>query len=163
MIIQSERIRKQKYAVSDPVRIEQIIRNAHICRLGFVDNGMAYIVPMNFGYEEGVLYFHTGTAGKKMALLRSNPEVTFEIESRTELTRHEQACHWDIKYSCVMGAGLASEILDTQAKRKALGILMNHYLKKAWTFPEQSVVKTSVFQVRIETISAKSNIEDRDS
>lgn len=160
MILQSNLIRKKKYAVTDLNRIEQMMREAEICRLGFVDVGQAYIVPMNFGYDDGILYFHGGSTGKKMELLRKNPKVSFEMESRLNLNHYEEACRCDMQYACVMGTGIASEIKELATKKNALRVLMNQYQKKNWTFPDELVVKTSIIQVRIETLSAKSNIEE---
>lgn len=40
----------------------EIVAECDCCRLGLVDNGEAYIVPMNFGFEDAgsalTLYFH---------------------------------------------------------------------------------------------------------
>ena len=63
-------MRRKNREVTDRARIEEIIRSCHVCRLGFVDDGRAYIVPMNFGYveEDGkyVFYFHSAKEGRKI-------------------------------------------------------------------------------------------------
>ena len=47
--------------------------------VGMADGSRIYIVPMNFGYEfEGdslILYFHGAGEGRKLELIRKNPEV----------------------------------------------------------------------------------------
>lgn len=45
----------------------EIVAECDCCRLGLVDNGKAYIVPMNFGFEDAgsalTLYFHCAAEG----------------------------------------------------------------------------------------------------
>ena len=43
-------MRRQKCEVTDPVKIEQIIKKAGVVHLGMVDEGKAYIVPLYYGY-----------------------------------------------------------------------------------------------------------------
>ena len=43
-------MRRQKCEVTDPVKIEQIIKKAGVVHLGMVDEGKAYIVPLHYGY-----------------------------------------------------------------------------------------------------------------
>ena len=40
-------MRRQKREVTDPVKIEQIIKKAGVVHLGMVDEGKAYIVPLS--------------------------------------------------------------------------------------------------------------------
>ena len=49
-------MRRQKREVTDPVKIEQIIKKAGVVHLGMVDEGKAYIVPLHYGYiyKDGV-------------------------------------------------------------------------------------------------------------
>ena len=45
-------MRRKDREVTDPVKIREIITACNCCRLGFCDKGRAYIVPMDFGFEE---------------------------------------------------------------------------------------------------------------
>ena len=53
-------MRRKDREVTDDGTIDEIIRSAHCLRLGLVDNGIAYIVPMSFGFEnrEGKRIFY---------------------------------------------------------------------------------------------------------
>ena len=42
-------MRRKDRDVTDRQRIQEIIRSCYCCRIGFIDNGFVYIVPMNFG------------------------------------------------------------------------------------------------------------------
>ena len=63
-------MRRQDREISDFSEIIRIIESCDCCRLGFVDNREAYIVPLNFGYEikgsDLTLYFHSAKEGRKI-------------------------------------------------------------------------------------------------
>ena len=76
----SRPLRQAKREVTDRSEVDAIILKASICRLGLVDEGKPYIVPMNFGYDGECLYFHCAREGRKIDVLRRSPEVCFELE-----------------------------------------------------------------------------------
>ena len=52
--------------ITQQAEIEQVINSVDVCHIGMVNlEGNPYVLPFNFGYEEGVLYFHSGPEGKK--------------------------------------------------------------------------------------------------
>ncbi|MBN2105364.1 pyridoxamine 5'-phosphate oxidase family protein [bacterium] len=154
---------KKKYAVSDLTHIETIIQSATICRLGLVDDNYAYIVPLNFGYEAGSLYFHTGSRGRKIDLIRNNPRVAFEIDTDHAMKSGERACDWDMYYQSVMGRGVAFFIEDREQKQRALNIIMKQYSsERTWTFPDEKLAITTVIKVKIESVSARSHCKKGD-
>ncbi len=82
-------MRRADREVKDCKEIHQILESCKVCRLGIMDEGKVYIVPMNYGYEyeEGklVLYFHGAREGKKLRLLGENPSVGIEMDGEHEL------------------------------------------------------------------------------
>ena len=70
------------FIIEDKQRIESIILHCDACFVGITDlEGNPYVVPMNFGYENGVLYLHSGPEGSKLEMLEHNNNVciTFSI------------------------------------------------------------------------------------
>ena len=70
------------FIIEDKQRIESIILHCDACFVGITDlEGNPYVVPMNFGYENGVLYLHSGPEGSKLEMLEHNNNVciTFRI------------------------------------------------------------------------------------
>ena len=44
---------------TDKEQIESIIRQSDVCFVGMADtDGTPYVLPMNFGYKDGVIYLH---------------------------------------------------------------------------------------------------------
>ncbi len=151
-------MRRDDKEISDRNEIDSIIQSAGICRLGLTDGSSPYIVPMNFGYRDNVLHFHSAPAGRKIDILRRNNHVCFEIDIENGIKGAESACSWSIKYESVMGEGIVEFIDDVKEKLDSLNIIMEHYSdKKQWNFDSGVVAGTTVFRVFISSISCKAN------
>ena len=58
--------------LTDRAEIEAVIGRCPYCMLGLVDKeGKPYVVPMNFAWEDGHVYLHSGGEGKKVELLET--------------------------------------------------------------------------------------------
>jgi len=49
----------------DKNEIENIINECKFCQLAIFDENYPYLVGMNFGYKDKILYFHSSKNGKK--------------------------------------------------------------------------------------------------
>jgi len=138
--------------------IEEIIRQCEACHLAMTDeNNLPYLVPMNFGYRDGWIYFHGDQQGKKMELLRKNPIVSISMSTgHTLFQRHEQvACSYGMEYKSVVIRGKVELIEDYNEKLEALSIIMAQYTDKDFTFSQPSVINVAVFKVPATTIRGK--------
>ena len=148
-------MRRKEKAVSDASGINAIIGKANVCRLGMVDGDRPYIVPLSFGYQDNTLYFHGALKGRKMDLLKQNPNVCVEFEIAVEAIADVDACSWSMKFQSVIGFGKASIVEGLELKRQALGIIMAQYSDKAFEFSENKVNATAVIKVEIEKMTGK--------
>jgi len=98
--------RKDK-EITDRMEIESILSQARICRIGFSQNTKPYIVPMNFGYKDGYLFFHCAQEGMKIDIIKQNNNVCFEVDINHEITDTGIPCDWSTRYSSVIGFGKA--------------------------------------------------------
>lgn len=151
-------MRKKEKEITEFAGIEEILRKAEVCRLGLSDGGVPYIVPLNFGYEDRTLYFHTGSEGKKIDILRKNNRVCFEVDIDAELIRSDVACGWSMKYRSVIGTGRASFVENVPGKTAALNIIMAHYSDRdKWTYREKSFEKACIIKVVIDEVSGRAS------
>ncbi len=149
-------MRKKEYEITDFTEIEAILRKAEVCRLAMTDGALPYIVPLNFGYRDGKLYFHTGQAGRKIDTLKKNPMVCFEVDIDAELIPADVACGYGMRYRSVVGTGRAEFVEDPAGKREALDIIMAHYsMGEAWEYRERSFERTCVIRVSIDSITGR--------
>ena len=135
--------------------IEDIIRRANICRLALCEGDRPYIVPLCFGYEDGKLYFHSASQGRKLELLENNRNVCFEMDIDQELVPGETSCKWGLRYRSVVGFGRASFVRDPESKREALGIIMKNYSEGGLDFSESNVAETTIIKIDVEDMTGK--------
>ncbi len=135
--------------------IEGIIKRAPICRLGLVDNDEPYVIPVCFGYERDVLYFHGSLKGRKVELIRKNKKVCFEIDIDTDLEKSEDPCDWVMKGKSVVGVGRASILKDDEEKSRALKVIMGHYSQGDFSFSKSALDSVLVVRVDISNITGK--------
>jgi len=128
-------MRRKDRQVTDPQKIETIFQNAECCRLGFVDDGAAYIVPLSFGFVKEnnayTLYFHGAPKGKKIDLITKTGEASFEIEANCRLKQGTQACTFSYYYQSVIGRGKIRILTDEQETLRALKCVTRHYTHEA--------------------------------
>lgn len=148
-------MRRKDREITDRAELEEIINRAEVCRLALWDGEWPYIVPLCFGYEAGVLYFHSAPVGRKIALLEREKRVAFACDLDTEVVKGASPCRWSMKYRSVTGYGEASFLEDQADKKKALGIIMAHYGERAADFSAAELAQVAVFQVRIVALSGK--------
>jgi nitroimidazol reductase NimA-like FMN-containing flavoprotein (pyridoxamine 5'-phosphate oxidase superfamily) len=148
-------MRRKDKEISEESAIKPIIEKANVCRLGMVDGNKPYIVPLCFGYRDNVLYFHGSSKGKRIDIIRKNPDVCFEFDIITEPVESENACDWSMKYQSVIGFGKAVFIESLDKKRRAMNVIMAQYSKQKFQFPEKMLNITSVIKVEIESMTGK--------
>lgn len=141
--------------ITDIEEIEGIIKRAPVCRLGLVDNDEPYVVPVCFGYERGVLYFHGNLKGRKVELLKKNNKVCIEMDIDVQLVKDEDPCSWAMKYKSVMGMGRAIILEDDEEKSRVLSIIMRNYTEGEFSFPKSMLDSTLVVRINIDSLSGK--------
>lgn len=148
-------MRKADREIKGQDELEDVIRRADVCRLAMVDDGEPYMVPMNFGYRDGCLYFHCAKEGRKLEVLKRNPRVCFEMEADVRLMEGDAACKWSTSYESVIGWGTAEIVMDEKAVREGLEVLMSHYTEGPFDFDPRSLSLTALIEVRIERMTGK--------
>ncbi len=148
-------MRRKDKEIFEESAIKSIIERANVCRLGMVDGNKPYVVPLCFGYCDNVLYFHGSSKGKRIDIIRKNPNVCFEFDIIAEPIESENACDWSMKYQSVIGFGKAGLVESLDEKRKAMGAIMAQYSKQKFQFPEKMLNATSVIKVEIESMTGK--------
>ena len=152
-------MRRKEQEVKNRSDIEAIIRNGVVCRLALSENDRPYIVPLNFGYKDNTLYFHGAKEGKKIDMIRKNPNVCFEIDANVSIVEADDACFWGVQYQSVIGFGRAVIVENEKEKESALGIIMKHYSNRDFQFDEKMVRATAVIKVPIESMTGKQSGE----
>ncbi len=56
--------------------VREIMLKCPYCTVGITDmEGNPYVIPMNFTYESGIIYLHSGDEGSKLEMVKQHPQV----------------------------------------------------------------------------------------
>jgi nitroimidazol reductase NimA-like FMN-containing flavoprotein (pyridoxamine 5'-phosphate oxidase superfamily) len=138
--------------------IDEVINSCDICHVGMSDlSGRPYVLPMNFGYMDGVVYLHSAREGRKIHILDGNPRVclSFCSERRLVWQHPEVACSYSMSARSVIAFGDVLFEEEFDRKVEILKILMRHYSDKSFTFNPPAVRNVKIWKVVLEDISCK--------
>ena len=150
---------KRERQIFDPQQIQSILDTCKVLHLGLAVNNEPYVVPMNYGYtmEDGklVVYLHSALKGKKLDMIRANPNVFFEMDCDRNPFDGEKPCQYGLSYSSIMGRGKAVIVEDVEEKKKAMSILMKTQTGKDFTFEDKLVSIVAVVRIDVSEYTAK--------
>jgi len=152
-------MRRQDKEITDKAIIEEILTKSGICRIAIQDDDIPYLVPLNYGYYNGALYFHSASRGRKIELLKRNNRVAFEIEFAGEIIKDDMPCKWSSRYRSVMGTGTIEILADAKQIRDGLDIIMTHYGHAQNTYDEAYFSMIVILKLNIKNISGKQSGE----
>ncbi len=143
-------------------QMEDILSRVSVGRLGLAAKDGPYVVPLNFAYNDGHIYFHTGLEGKKLDIIRENPRVCFEVDEMLELVPNEQPCLFTAYYRSVVAMGTARLVESDEQKLKALELLLEKYAggKDYEPPPEHALAIVTVCDIEVDTMTGKANLPE---
>lgn len=149
-------MRRKEKEINDFGYIETILKREKICRLALSSNDFPYLVPLSYGYADKTLYFHSANEGKKIELLKANPNVCFEIESNIGVVTDEIACKWGMQFETIIGNGTAEFIEEPKDKIAALNIIAKQYGAPSLPDVSNGIIKNIlVFKISFYDIRGK--------
>ncbi len=94
--------------------IEELLRTALVGRIACCrhDEGRPYLVPLAYGYDGESVYAISGP-GRKLAIMREQPLVTFEVDEATAEDR----------WRSVIADGKFEEITEPEERSRAIRIV----------------------------------------
>ena len=150
---------KRELRVTDPQQIRHILDTGKVLHLGLAVDNEPYVVPMNYGYaledEKLTVYLHSAVQGKKLDMIRANPNVFFEIDCDLMPFEGRVPCQYGLVYSSVMGRGKATIVEDVEEKKRAMSILMKTQTGKDFTFEDRLVTIVTVIRIDVSEYTAK--------
>ena len=138
--------------------VEEIISKSDVCYVGMVDQmNNPYVLPMNFGYKEGVIYLHSGPTGSCIDVLNHNNNVciTFSIDHQLVFQHPKVACSYRMKSKSAICRGQVEFIEDLEEKRNALHIIMAQYSDKEFEYSDPAIRNVKIWKIPIQSMSAR--------
>ena len=148
-------MRRKDKKIESAAELDELLLNGELCHLAMVDNGKPYVLPLNYGYRDQTLYFHSAPEGRKIDILRKNPQVCFCVVADYQLIEGVKACSWSASYRSVIGTGKAHIFTDPAEKNEGLKILMAQYSEREFEFSDSDLERIVVIRVEIESMTGK--------
>lgn len=150
---------RRELEVTDPARILEILNKCKVTHIGLIDDGMPYIVPMNFGYtmDEGklTLILHCAVKGHKLDVIAKNPACCFVMECDVVPFEGRVPCQYGTAYSSLMGRGTIEVVEDAQEKIDLMTIFMKSQTGKDFEFNERLLSIVTMLKVNVDEYTAK--------
>jgi len=136
--------------ITERAELTDVIKRSVYCHLAMTDKeGKPYVIPMNFGFRDGTIYLHGSQHGKKVTILRENPDVciNFTTDHLLRYQSEQVACSWSMKYRSVLCYGRVEFIEDPEEKTVALNAVMAQYTSRDFSYNPPSIREVCVWKV----------------
>lgn len=143
---------------TDQAFIESVISQSNVCYIGLADtDGTPYVLPMNFGYKDGVIYLHSAQEGRSLSILARNPKIciTFCVDNTLVYQHPKVACSYRMRSKSVIAWGKVTFVDDPEKKVEALNIIMKQYSDKEFTYSDPAIRNVKIWTVKVDEISCK--------
>ena len=134
----------------DQKAINALLESEQVGRLATTDaQGYPYITPVSFAWADGRIYVHTSVRGERLANLRADNKVGFEVDMQEALVTTDKPCNTSSRYSSVIIRGTAHILEDPAQKLRALEALVAKYIPQhiGKEMPETSIRRTTVIAI----------------
>lgn len=137
--------------------IDEVIRACKTCYVAMSDEGMPYVLPMNFGYDGESVILHSAQHGRMWDTIQKNPKICINWTLGEELAWQDVrvGCSYRVKSKSVLVEGTVEFIDDYDEKVSCLEKTMCQYSDREFKFSKPSVVNVGIMKVRINKIVAK--------
>jgi len=111
--------------------METLLTTETIGHLALAVGGEAYVVPLNFAYVEGRILFHCALEGKKLDMIRQNPQVCFAVSREEGQAVEHKADNCDAPFESVLCFGEARVVEDMPARIRVLNEFQARFCTEA--------------------------------
>jgi uncharacterized protein len=160
-------IRMKKLVCTDQEKINAFLQVSETGYLGVSQNNIPYVVPLNYVWFDGNIYFHGASEGKKMDILKQNANVCFTVSASYGTMTDPVPAKTDTAYLSVMIFGKAEPISDLSKATAVMQKMLEKYVPNYYDQPlSQTHVekyrsflgsKTSIMEIKTEILTAKEN------
>lgn len=111
------------------------MKRTRIGYLGLADGNAPYVVPLNYVWMDGKLYFHGAGDGRRNRVMSENSEVCFTVCEEYGTIADPVPAKTDTAYMSVMLFGQAEPIADLDEATGVLQEMLNKYVPGYYNRP----------------------------
>src|SRR6266496_1443936 len=146
----------------DHETIYQILDEALICHVGFVQAGQPFVIPINFARIDDSIVFHGAKASRLLKHIEAGHPVCVEATIVDGLVLARSVFHHSMNYRSVVLFGKGRAVENEQEKMDALKAVAEHLIPGRWAearLPDRKEMNaTRVVSIKIDEASAKVRI-----
>ncbi len=147
------------HMAEDRQGIEQLLMKAQVGRVGTSRRDRPYVVPINFVYHDGKIYFHSAPEGQMVSYMKANRQVCFEVDE-SEIVPNVDPCKFTFRYRSVIAFGKVRFLQGGQEKLNILNALLKKYDSgriATYPIPKDRVKDVAVGEITLETVTGRKN------
>lgn len=151
-------MRRKERDVTSLESINAILTEARTCHLGMCLENIPYVVPLNFVYLDNRIHVHCALKGKKLDILKENPNVCVQVEldgGFIPSSVSDDACESDYGYKSLIANGVATVVEENNHKLAALEAIAQKYFGKPVSVNEKIARGTIVLEIVLDEIAVK--------
>jgi Predicted flavin-nucleotide-binding protein len=160
-------MRMYKLECRDTERIYAFLEKARTGFLGLSSGDFPYVVPLNYVWTNGAIYFHGAAEGRKAETMKRNSRVCFTVCEDNGTISAVVPAHTDTAYMSVMLFGAAVQVTDLAEATAAMQAMLDKYVPGYYDLPLSSGhvekyvsslgSRTAVYKLTPDAITAKEN------
>jgi uncharacterized protein len=151
--------RLPKRGYYDRETIYNILDEALICHVGFVDHGQPYVIPINFARVHDTIILHGAKASRLLKHIGEGNPVCIEVTVVDGLVLARSVFHHSMNYRSAVLFGSGRLLEGEDEKLAALEAVTEHLVSGRWQdarLPNRKELNaTSVVKIKIDAASAK--------
>ncbi len=136
--------------------MEELLQEETIGYLGLCTDGEPYVVPLNHAYVDGRILFHCAMTGKKLDIIRANPQVCYTVGRQSGVVRRHaegDPCHVDS--DSVICYGTARIVEDIQERKELLNDFNRTYRPDAKDISMDAASKCCAIEIEISEMTGR--------
>lgn len=156
----STRMRRQDRAMKASREMELFLEQGAVGRLALTTKDGPYVVPVNYLFNDGNIYFHTAVSGRKVESIQADARVCFLVDEVGPQVLWDRGCGISQIYRSVLCFGKAEFLEDPTQKRAILEKMVQKYVPSSYPLSpikDQNIQMTAVVRIVIETMSGKAH------
>jgi len=155
-------LRRKDRAMNDAREMEAFLSRMPVGRLGLSTEDGPYVVPVNYIFAEGCVYFHSAPKGKKVEALRADSRVCFVVDEPGPQVTWEKGCGISQIYESVMCFGKAEFVEKIAEKRRILEMLVGKYVPgddkvRILDRSSKMIANIAIVKIHLEWMTGKAN------
>lgn len=140
---------------------QSILQQGLLAHVGFIDDGLPYVIPMSYHYAEDSIYLHGSLHSRALQLIGAGAPTCIEISLLDGLVYSREAMFHSMNYRSVMAFGKGQMIEDPEYKQEIFNAMIPRYFEGRTAgqdyqeAPQKHLEQTLLVKIQLEAVSAK--------